>query len=498
MKKLYILVALVGCMFTATAQDVTILHMKDGTQHRYINGVKNATTVDFYEATPSRQDVSSGTDGAVTSHNNGYTQKWDVTHVWYEDGQYSVAIVWSNDMPDNFQARHGICIGTEPGLTTDYCDTLFYFEDVSVGFRGEYSPKRDGHFEKCNFYSEMASSLYLNYVIVGPKTIYYYDELYLQNNQYWGYLSFPPSTSRKKNIIPLNLQYGQTYYYRTFAEGQVEEGGQLKTKIFYGEEKSFRVPLVMADAAYYPDPEDAGSEEAIAAFASHFPDSVNAPTWKQMSSLWKIWRQTDEGKSFDLMAHVTSKEFDDGTGYRLNYIPDAFYDWMASREIVIDPFDIAEISKSFDVNIRDSVDELTQERITDVNARWGVPSGKYIRLKSAVATKNPYVIYSHSEVVPGVRYKLQIIFAPETKEDATDLDLLPTRVDITDMKANKQIAFKQEIPATQVTTLEFDDFSTTYMGLNLQIATHVTNTEMSRRNHNRIMRIAEIRLIPVK
>ncbi|UKK53224.1 hypothetical protein [Prevotella sp. E2-28] len=496
MKRIYILiVALVGCMLTVTAQDVTILHMKDGTQRRYINGLKNATTVDFYEVTPSGQDVGSGTDGAVTSHDNGYTQKWDVTHVWYDGGQYSVVIVWSNDMPKNFQARHGICFGTELGLTTDHCDTLLYFTDTEVRFQGDYSPKRDGHFEGGNFWNVWASSLNLNYVYVGPKANSYYKTAYLQNNQYRGDFTFRPS---QFNEIRLSLQYGQTYYYRTFAEGQVEENGQLKNKIFYGEEKSFRVPLVMADAAYYPDPEDAGSEEAIAAFASHFPDSVNAPTWKQMSSLWKIWRKTDEGKAFDLMAHVTSKKFDDGTGYRLNYIPDAFYNWMVSREILIDPFDVAEISRVYDTTLRDTIETIEPERITDVDAKWGVPGGKYIRFMPSVSTMNHSVNYRHSEVVPGVRYKLQINFAPETDEYATFSVLLPTKVDITDVKANKLIVTKQEIPATKVTTLEFDDFSTTNMGLDLRIDTRVTNVERRRETHNRIMRIAEIRLIPVK
>ena len=499
MKKLYLLIVVfVGCMLTATAQDVTILHMKDGTQRRYINGLKNATTVGFYEVTPSKQDVYSGTEGAVTSHDNGYTQKWDVTHVWFEDGQYSVAIVWLNDMPKNFQARHGICFGVAPGLSMDYCDTLLYFKDANVRFRGEYSPKRDGHFESYSFSYEGSDSHNLYYALIGPETYYFYNKtISLQNDQYRGDLTFIFS-GKNVNVVPLSLQYGQTYYYRTFAEGQVEEGGQLQKKIFYGEEKSFRVPLVMADAACYPDPEDAGSEEAIAAFASHFPDSVNAPTWKQMAPLWQIWRQTDEGKSFDLMAHVTSKEFDDGTGYRLNYIPDEFYNWMAGREIVIDPFDVAVISKTIDYDTKDSIETITQERITDVDPKWGVPGGKYSRFMPVIATMNHHVTYRHSEVVPGVRYKLQIIFAPETNEDATDTDLLPTKVTITDVKADKQIAFKQVIPATQVTTLEFDNFSTTFMGLDLRIDTNVTNAEIRRGTHNRIMRIAEIRMIPVK
>ena len=495
--KCYMLAAFIaGCIFTATAQDVTILHMKDGTQHRYINGVKNAAILDFYEVSPDRQEVSSGTDGAMTTHDNGYTQKWDVTHVWFEDGQYTVAIVWLNDMPKNFQARHGICFGVAPGLSMDYCDTLLYFTDVPAKFQGQYSPKRDGHFEECYFYDVSANSLNLNYAIIGPKTNYYYKTVSLQNNQYRGDWTFV-SSRLKENRIPLDLQYGQTYYYRTFAEGQVEEGGQLKNKIFYGEEKRFRVPLVMADAAYYPDPEDAGSEEAISAFASHFPDSVNAPTWREISSLWQMWRKTDEGKSFDLMAHVTSKEFDDGTGYRLNYIPDAFYNWMAGREIVIDPFDVAEISKYYNSSTNEYIETSTQERITDVDAKWGIPGRKYIRFMPVLGTLNHSVTYRHSEVVPGVRYKLQVIFAPETDEASPAEKLLPTKVDVTDVKANNLIANKQEIPATKLTTLEFDYFSTTYMGLDLKIGTQVTNSDVAMGIYNRIMRIAEIRLIPV-
>lgn len=36
-----------GMLLGAAAQDVTILHMKDGTQRQYINGVRNLTQQAF-------------------------------------------------------------------------------------------------------------------------------------------------------------------------------------------------------------------------------------------------------------------------------------------------------------------------------------------------------------------------------------------------------------------------------------------------------------------
>ena len=61
----------------------------------------------------------------------------------------------------------------------------------------------------------------------------------------------------------------------------------------------------------------------------------------------------------------------------------------------------------------------------------------------------------------------------------------------------KQLFKNQEIPATIVTTLESDNVSTQAMGIDIRIATNITNSEYRYKTYNRILRIAEIRLIPV-
>ena len=45
---------LTGSVLTAWAQDVTVLHMKDGTTRRYSNGNMYTTSMKFWQFTPER------------------------------------------------------------------------------------------------------------------------------------------------------------------------------------------------------------------------------------------------------------------------------------------------------------------------------------------------------------------------------------------------------------------------------------------------------------
>jgi hypothetical protein len=136
-----------------------------------------------------------------------------------------------------------------------------------------------------------------------------------------------------------------------------------------------------------------------------------------------------------------------------------------------------------------------------------VPGDKYVRFVPNDATMNPGVTYRSNEVIPGVRYKLQLNFAPETEienTEATANDFLPTKVQVysvigyerTRINLPTDVKNVTEIPATEVTTIEVENFSTQTMGLNLKIETRVTSVEARKGTHNRIMRIAEIRLVP--
>ena len=117
-RNIFFALALMGSITTATAQDVTILHMKDGTTRRYTNGVKETTEINFYEFTPENAVVST----TSTQHDNGYQVDWSVNGVWNDNGKYTVGIYWKDNVPDNFKARRGVLMGTTKGLSMNKCD----------------------------------------------------------------------------------------------------------------------------------------------------------------------------------------------------------------------------------------------------------------------------------------------------------------------------------------------------------------------------------------
>ena len=484
-KIIFLTAVLLGCFIGAAAQDVTVLHMKDGTTKRYHNGVKWKTTMEFYEHMPATA-VTSPTYSSTT-HENGYQYDWGVTQVLKIDGDYLVGLFWQDEIPENFQAQHGVCFGTEPGLTVDNCQQkVYYSTGARVSIRGVDDMNRS------------------HYMWIGPKK----SEKLRMSFDNGGWLESRDTL----NCIQTPLEKGQTYYYRTFVEGKVMEGGLEKTVVFYNEEHSFRVPRVMGDFEYFAYP--CATKEALAAFgAAHFPEGSAAPTWQQLEPLWNKWRASDEGKDFDLSAYIATEKFDDGTGYRLNRIPDEFYTWAANREIVIDPFDVAEIDKTINI-LGDSISMASEKRFTNLDPKWGVPGGKYIQFEPNISSQNYGITYRSEELVAGVRYKLQLNFAPKT-DDYGDLShFRPTKVKIK-AKAPSENSFRNvslpdgarsiEVSATEITTCVIEGFVMGTMGLDLRYEGAVINNEMledqddpEKKLYNRILRIAEIRLIPMK
>ncbi len=477
-KNILLAVAFMACGIGAAAQDVTILHMKDGTTKRYTNGVKEKTSIEFYEYVANENSESAPPS---TFSDIGYRTVWNLGEVWKIKGEYVVGIGWEDRIPSNFAPHHGVILGTEPGLTVDNC-------------------KEKGYVTSPSEYSKL-------YIIIGAAMYPKMSLFFMEGQNNW----LITANDTIANRIVTSLEKGKTYYYRIFAEGKVSEGGKEKDVVFYGDEHSFRVPRVMEDFGYYSQPK--GTKEAVEAFAAaHFPDSVSIPTWQQMEPLWNKWRATDEGKCIDLSADITSETFDDGTGYRLNRIPDEFYTWMANREIVIDPFNRVDINKIWDPSYRDSVYLATCDSVTDVDAKWGVPGGKYTRFLPTTATTNYRVTYRSNEAVPGVRYKLQFNFAPETDADADSVSLRPTKVRISAssgshsgtnadvLTLNPETGEKSQIivPATEATSFVVDSYLMDGFGADLIFDMRTSNVEIRKGTYNRIMRIAEIRLTPIK
>ena len=478
-RTILLIIAIMGCFASAAAQDVTILHMKDGTTKRYTNGVKGATSIQFFDYAPAKTYAPDYT----SKHENNYVAEWNVNQVCQIDGEYVVGLFWEDNLPSNFKAISGVLFGTAPGLTLDNCQEKKYATDAYVQYRysGYLSVVTDEHTHYMWIGSKIKKSMCMN---IDGKNFISYDTI--------------------ANFIRTPLEVDHTYYYRTFSEGKALVGGEEQTVVFYGEERSFRVPRIMADYVYYPYLR--ATDKALAAFAAaHLPDSIAVPTWKQWEPLWNLWRATDEGKNYDLSADITTDEFDDGTGYRLNRIPDEFYTWIANREIVIDPFNVLEIPRVYDSTVKDSVYTMTLSYIENVDEKWGIPGGKYIRFEPLITTMNQSITYRSKEVVPGVRYKLQMNLAPETGEES-EVYMLPTKLRVYSISGDKSdeidLPGKEAkggvtIPTTETTTIEMDNFSTTAVGLDLRYQTAVSNAEIRRGQFNRILRIAEMRLTPM-
>ena len=469
-----------GCFTDVVAQDVTILHMKDGTTKRYTNGAKGSTSIQFFDYAPAKTYAPDYT----SKHENDYVAEWNVNQVCQIDGEYVVGLFWEDNVPSNFKANHGVLFGTTPGLTLDNCQEKQYAESKYVRFKnssGSLFIVANEHTHYMWIGSKINRSMCMN---IDGKNFVSYDTI--------------------ANFIRTPLEIDHTYYYRTFSEGKALVGGEEQTVVFYGEERSFRVPRIMADYVYYPYLR--ATDKALAAFAAaHLPDSIAVPTWKQWEPLWNLWRATDEGKNYDLSADITTEEFDDGTGYRLNRIPDEFYTWIANREIVIDPFNVLEIPRVYDSTVKDSVYTMTLSYIENVDEKWGIPGGKYIRFEPLITTMNQSITYRSKEVVPGVRYKLQMNLAPETGEES-EVYMLPTKLRVYSISGDKsdeidlpgkEAKVGVTIPTTETTTIEMDNFSTTAVGLDLRYQTAVSNAEIRRGQFNRILRIAEMRLTPM-
>lgn len=491
-RNIFLTAALLGCFIGAAAQDVTILHLKDGTTKRYTNGAKWATSMDFYEYTPTKSALVNHS----TTHENGYVCDWGVNQVLKMDGEYLIGLFWQDEVPYNFHSVSGVCFGTEPGLTVDNCQQKVYSSDAMVKLINSGNTNSGSLWSLLNEHA--------HYMWIGPRKSNK-AQMACEDKIYYGMQYELVTVDTLLNYITTPLEKGKTYYYRIFSEGKVLEGGQEKTVVFYDDERSFRVPRVMDDFGYFASPR--ASDEALAAFGTaHFPEGSAAPTWQQLEPLWSKWRATDEGKNYDLSADITSEQFDDGTGYRLNRIPDGFYTWIANREVVIDPFDVAEIDQ---INGADGNPMFTAlaDSVTNVDPKWGVPGGKYVRFVPTVSTLNSKVIYRSDEVMAGIRYKLLLNFAPETDENADSTYFLPTKIRVysivgssgTRIVLPNEVKNSVEIPATQTTTIEVENFSTKVMGLGLRFQTSASSSEVITNGlYNRIMRIAEIRLIPMK
>jgi len=162
-----------------------------------------------------------------------------------------------------------------------------------------------------------------------------------------------------------------------------------------------------------------------------------------------------------------------------------------SDAIEIDAWENAEISEAGDLN---KVPIASPSWVDDVEVSWGIPNNSYACFTPTMTTSNYSVSYHSDEVIAGEQYKLQIVFAPETREEMSQL---PCKVRIKNRSGEKdEILVKDMIVSgTEVTTFEADDIVVPENHFEVAIETNVSNALIRKNEYNRILRIAAIRLI---
>lgn len=383
------------------AQEMVTVTLKDGSVRKYPSGIET-TNIRLWSGAGEGGEMAS-LAGEVDP-NPGLQDVAGVTAYDHSGSEWAVALTWYRDYAIPTVARTGICIGRTPGVTAATCDTLFYDYDTD-----------EMKYLSLPWWVVNRNPNALRYVLLGDSLTFFRDN---KSNWKSSGLSGEPY-----NWCNYPLQRGQTYFYRAFLQvPYVGNGNETGMSYNYGPEQSFRIPNLKEDAGYIRGDVDF-SEEAWAEFYRHFPEDMSdekrtALTRYTIPQLLWEWRATLEELPYDL-ANARDTTFDNGTVHILPAVPEEFWTWISTHEIVAD-------MASLQVHLTDEggqwVPQTLLEWVTDVDPAWGIPENRYV-----VATPNPEVKLSNyrsyndsvivnlSEALPGIRYKLTVTLAPETR-----------------------------------------------------------------------------------
>ena len=415
--KNHTIILLLACFsfMQATAQDITTIHMKDGTSLSFENGRHNVTNIRFWEK-PEGQRMTDTPNIQLNYVNNGYT---------------ALLSSWRIVTLPTTQSTLSVCVGTSSNLTLETCDCVIPGTEIN-------------------------HSLYF--------------QIGAENN------SLP--------VVNFPLQKGQTYYWRVVMRVPYLQDGQSQEAIFYdSQEYSFRIPLLMTESGLLPSGQ-CGKDvvypdtTAWAAFYEKFFPDVAADKLASLGKLWAIWI-ADHQSEVTISQDLT---FDDGALHLVSDVPDAFYQWMTTREVVINSLEqILDLTNG------------TQTMITDVDEKWQVPGNSFIQFASSTATANLTFTVDASEAVPGIPYMLEIVFAPDIVGENTKPTKLKIHGNHRDGTTETLGENQYEIPTTQVTRLALADPVTDLLSIAIQMS--IIARETSR--YQRVIRLAEVRLKPV-
>lgn len=447
-RNLLLLLTFLGGM-QLLAQHVATVHLKDGSTLKFENGYRQETSMHFIENNPDavNNDIRfTNADKVVQKIAN----------------EYVAAILWGNPAFMPLLSNMSIVVSsTEQMPTLENCDLVVDYN------RHENYPYSD------------------YYVVLGSADVLNTSELgnYMHDNyRIWG---FSPNCD-----YPLVKDH--TYYYRVALRTPYWENGEKKEMCNYSKEGAFRVPYMMDDSNLVPaslcGPDvifpDSTAWEAF--FQQH---SVNAPDFyfESFGRLWMEWLSEHK----DEVTVSRELTFDDGQLHLVDAIPEAFYEWLTHREVVINSSE----------QILSVENGQLETFVTDVDAEWQIPGNCYMRFSPKTIGSNEVITFDASECVPGLNYQMVMTFAPETLYSVeyqsafrpTHLKIKVSQINTEGEKVTNNFDNTlYEIPATEVTRVTIDNVS------NIVEAIVQSNVPIRVSSiWSRIIRLVEIRLTPI-
>ena len=519
---LFLIITLLSSVMAVTAQEVLIVKMKDGRVLSFPNGIEY-TDISFWGTATKGEEQAEFMASDESSQWQPACEELHVSDYSHVSGQYAVAIAWPLVRGVPRCARMGICIGREPNVSAENCDSIYY-----PAYNPNYPTANDLLAEA--LFPRSAEHPYCCYTLLGDSLTFFKGNNDSGKRQWLGTRVSTEQWAVNDRFPWFNcpLENGETYYYRVIANLPYNEN--TDEAFFYGPEMSFRVPNLKADAGY-----DSGdiyfSDEAWASFMQYFPADMPADksaTWqKVMRSLQQKWEATLENSPYDLTT-ATKLTFDDGIAYVLPEVPEAFYTWMSTRELVIHASQESEYC-SAEINVNNQKEPQTSfEIVSNVDASWDIPSNSYLVCTPAVyegVTSNisASVYFNLSEAVPGIRYKLTITLAPETRytpekdesgnyigENASHFLPVPIRIDsyslastgsnvtpfgILGRRTSVESKYTTAAIAKDVIVHDEEMFDFSCSLLNIQSTP--SRSQLNRGTQTNELHIAEVRLTPI-
>ena len=193
---------------TSYAQDVISVYLKNGKQLRFPNGIETAD-MHFWGTNEAGEEIPSLS--AASGNAQWGIDELQVTDFTNKGNQYAIALAWLREWDIPTTAHMGICIGREPDVSIENCDSVF--------FENSYDDENFTIFllQKIQQTSESPHLGQPRYVLLGDSLCFFRGTDNAGKRSWDGHDMHASGYAGRFNWCNYPLECGETYYYRVIA-----------------------------------------------------------------------------------------------------------------------------------------------------------------------------------------------------------------------------------------------------------------------------------------